>query len=180
MQKLYTYKAIKCGFVILCPNYNIGQIKTTTSAIKHNYPESKYICTVPETCHPDEVAEIRKLCPCYKGGNTITSLINVGLQNAPCKEWNFIVVGGSWIRGCLDKKFSYFIESEKDILFPIADRKIYFVNGTINGILIHKSAYEDIGPFCNDNPLEICKLMWTMEAIEKGYRFKAVLGTVIC
>lgn len=180
MQKLYVHKIIKFGFVVLCPNNNFGHIKTTTSSIKNNYPEAKYICTVPETCHDDEVKEIKKLCPCYKGGSTITSIINAGMQNAPCKEWNFIVMGGSWVRGLLNKKMSYFIEGEKDILFPIVDRKMYFVDATINGILIHKKAFDEIGLFSNDNPLEICKLMWADEAIEKGYRFKAVLGASIC
>jgi hypothetical protein len=180
MLKLYQSKVIKYGFVILCPSNNFGQVKTTSSSLKANYPEAKYICTVPETCHPDDAKEIQRLCPCHKGGNTITSLINAGMKNAPCKEWNFIVMAGSWVRGWLDRKFAYFIESEKDILFPIADRKYRFVEGTINGILLHKKAYDDIGPFSNDNPLEICKMLWAIDAIEKGYKFKAVLGTVIC
>ena len=107
-------------------------------------------------------------------------LLTRGLENAPCKEWNFVVIAGSWIRMGLDNKCSYFIESEKDILFPIVDRKMNFVDGSINGFLIQKSLFQDIGPFATDHPLEICKLFWAMEAQEKGYKFKAILGTAIC
>jgi hypothetical protein len=178
--QLYQCKTINSGFVIICPNSNIGQIKTTVNSIKHNYIGSKYICIVPKRCHDCEVKEISNLCQTHRGGDTITSLINEGLSKSPSDEWNFIIVGGSWVRGFLDKKYSYFIESEKDILFPIVNRKLNFVDGSINGILIHKKAFVDIGPFGNDNPLEICKLFWGIVAVEKGYRFKAVLGAAVC
>ncbi len=177
--KLYQAKNIECGFILICPNHNIGQIKTTLSSIKHNYPKSKIICSIPSHCHDDDAKDINKICPTRKAGATITSLINEGMKNAPCLEWNFVVMSGSWVRNLLDKKFSYFIESEKDILFPIVDRKLNFVDGSINGILMHKTAFNDIGPFSTDNPIEICKLMWAMTAVEKGYRFKAVLGAAI-
>ena len=178
--KLYRYKTLNSGFVIICPNSNIGQVKATVNSVRHNYPGSKYICILPKECHEEEAQEIRHLSPAYIAGNTITSLINVGMQNAPCEEWNFIIIGGTWIKGRLDYKYSLFVESEKDILFPIVDRKIDFVEGSINGIFLHKKAFQDIGELGNDNPLEICKLFWGVEAVSKGYRFKAVLGGAVC
>ena len=179
MQKLYVSKSINFGFVIICPSNNIGQIKTTINSIKHIYHTEKYICVVPEECHVDDLKEMNKFCCTIKGGDTITSLINAGMDKATCNEWNFLVIAGTWIRGGLDKKYSYFIESEKDILFPIVDRQTNFVDGSINGFLMHKKGWKEIGHFPSDNPLEICKLMWTMDAIDKGYKFKAVLGTAI-
>jgi hypothetical protein len=178
--KLYEKKDINCGFVVICPNCNIGQVKTTINSIKHNYPSSKFVCVFPDHCHDGDIKEINKWCLAKKGGSTVTSLINVGMKYTPCNEWNFIVIGGSWIRNMLDRKFAYFIESEKDILFPLVDRKMNFIDGSINGILMHKKAFDNIGPFSTGNPLEICKLMWSMDAVEKGYKFKAVLGTTIC
>lgn len=180
MQRLYQYKQIQYGFIIISPDANQGRVKTTISSLRHNYPEAAILCTTPEDSHPDNVKEIKRLCPCKFGGKTITSLINAGLAEPPCCEWNFVVVAGTWVRGNLDKKFSLFIESNKDILFPIADRKTSFVDGTINGILLHQKTFEEIGPMGSDNPLPICKMMWTLDAIEKGCRFKAILGTAIC
>ncbi len=178
--KLYKFKALNCGFVIICTDCNVGQIKTTVNSIKCNYPDSKYICVLPSECHKDDQKIINTVCKSYTGGSTITSLINVGMKNTPCNEWNFIVMGGTWVKNGLSKKYSYFIDSEKDILFPIVDRKTNFIDGSINGILWHKKTYESIEPLSNDNPLEICKLMFTMGAIEKGCKFKAVLGAQIC
>ena len=179
-KKLYERKTLNSGFVILCLNGNLGQAKTTINSIRNNYPESKYCCVVPENYHDEEIKEISKLCDTHRAYNSITSLINKGMEHAPCKEWNFIVTGGSWVRPWLDRKYSYFVESEKDILFPIVDRKMNFVDGSVNGIFIQKKAFLDIGPLATRHPIEICKLFWAMEAQDKGYKFKAVLGAAIC
>lgn len=180
MQKLYMRKPLNYGFVIICPNSNIGQIKTTTNSVKHNYQTDKYICVVPEDCHADDLKEMNKLSRTIKGGDTITSLINAGMDKTLCPEWNFIVIAGTWVRANLDRKYSYFVESEKDILFPIVDRQTNFVDGSINGFLIHKKAWIDIGHMPSNNPLEICKLVWAINAVDTGHKFKAVLGTAIC
>ena len=179
MCKLYQYKPIQVGFVILATEGNIGHVKTTFSSIRHNYPLASHIVVVPEHISDDVVKNIGKLCPCYRGGTTITSLFNTGMNATPCEEWNFLVIAGSWIRPLLDRKYSYFIESDRDILFPIVDRKMNFVDGSINGILVYKGTYLSIGPMDDKNPLEICKLFWAMDAVDKGCRFKAVLGTKI-
>lgn len=180
MYKLYRCKAIDYGFVIICPTANLGQIQTTVNSIKCNYPEAKYICVLPDNTHKDDIKEINKLVSSVVGGSTITSLINKGMSSPPCKNWNFLVIAGSWVRPRLERKFSSFIESEKDILFPIVDKKANFIEGTLNGILVHKKTFKEVGSFSNDNPLDICKIMWAMEAIDKGCKFKAVVGTVIC
>lgn len=180
MYKLYHPKTIEYGFVVICPNANIGQIKTTVNSIKCNYQGSPCLCVLPETIHKDDLKEVGKLCKSTTGGDTITSLINAGMRSPPCSNWNFIVISGSWVRPNLNKKFAYFIETEKDILFPIVERKTNFVEGTLNGILIHKKAFKEIGEFSNDNPLDICKMMWAIEAIEKGHKFKAIIGGSVC
>ena len=53
-------KQINYGFVIICPNYNIGQIKSTIKSIRHNYDTDKYVCSIPNECHPDIEKEINK------------------------------------------------------------------------------------------------------------------------
>lgn len=167
--KMYSHKPINVGFIILCPNCNIGQLTTTISSIKHSYPNSPYHCVLPEHCHPDDLKSH------VKGGKTITSLINAGMSPPPCDEWNFIIMAGNWVKKLLDKKYAYFMESEKDIFFPIVEKKMNFVDGTMNGILIHRKAFQDIGFFANNSPMEVCKLMWAIDAIDKGYQFKAIL-----
>ncbi len=173
-------KSIDCGFVLICPTYNKGQISTTINSIHNNYSQSKYTCVVPSNCPKNEIVELKKITKLYVGEQTITSLINVGMQNAPCSSWNFIVIGGTWIKSHLDRKFAYFIKGEKDILFPLVDRRMNFVDGSINGILIHKRTFDMIGLFQSDSPLDISKLYWALEAVDKGCTFKAILGTTIC
>lgn len=123
--------------------------------------------------------EMNEICPTCKGKETYTSLINAGLKSPPA-EWNFVVIAGTYVRHRLDNKYSMFMESEKDILFPIVDNKYNFVDATINGLLVHKNCLKEIGPMAEIGPFEICKMMWALEAIEKGYKFKAILGAKLC
>lgn len=175
---VYRHKNINCHFVIVCHDSNVSGVKNTASSIRGAYPYS-VSCVVPQDTHPDDVEMVKKTCPVSVGGTTITSLLNAGICNGG-PEWNFIIMSGSWVRPGLDTKFSYFIENEKDILFPIVDRQINFVDATLNGILVHRKTFEEIGKFADNSPLEICKLFWAMDAIEKGCRFKAIVGTQVC
>ncbi|MFZ8393467.1 hypothetical protein ACO1MB_14640, partial [Staphylococcus aureus] len=67
-----------------------------------------------------------------------------------------------------------------DILFPIVDRKMNFIDGTINGIFLHRQAFDLTGPFSDDPSLEKSKAVWSSTAVEKGCTFKAILGAQIC
>ena len=40
--------------------------------------------------------------------------------------------------------------------------------------------FTKIGKMAEIGPYEICKLMWALDAIEKGYKFKAILGAKLC
>lgn len=179
MVRFYKHKITECGFVILCPEFNMGQIKISINSLKFGYENSNRVCVVPQDTHADDLKEIKKYNPAYRGGNTITSMINTGMKYAPCKNgWNFIITPGLWIKNGLKNKFSTFIETEKDILFPIVNKKANFVDGTLNGILMHRDAFKEIGPFLEEGPLNICKLMWCLSAIEKGFSFKAIACSV--
>lgn len=175
----YKYKAIDYGFIVLCPDYNISQIKITVDYLRSSYSEAKSICVVPDKCPSKDFKEIKKYTLTEQGGKEMTSLINVGMKYTPCQEWNFIITSGSWLKNNLNYNFCKFIENEKDILYPIVGRKCNFVDGTMNGMLIHKRAFDEIGPFMENNTIDFCKLMWSVEAIEKGYRFKGVVGGVL-
>lgn len=177
--KLYTYKPFSYGFVILCHDHGVKLVKNTAASIQRNYPKAPILCVADSSANADDLKELKKICPTVKGKDTFSSGINAGMKKAPA-DWNFIVIAGTWVRPQLDIRFSYFMESEKDILFPIADGQYNFVDGTLNGLLIHKKTFKEIGDMASDNPLEICKLMWALDAIALGCVFKAVIGTKIC
>jgi hypothetical protein len=103
----------------------------TASSIKNHYPNLPYIAVVDESATKEDVAEMKKNCPIYKGKNTITSLINVGMRHAP-SDWAFMIFAGSNVRPKLDEKFSFYITNDKDVLFPIANNKYNFIEATLN------------------------------------------------
>jgi hypothetical protein len=102
-------------------------------------------------------------------------MMNKGLKEAASAEWNFIIYADGWIKDRLDIKYSYFIESNKDILFPVLKTKSIHYNfmSHDNGMMIHKKAFADIGEFPDGND---SKLLWATTALEKGYKFKGVVG----
>lgn len=171
MLKLYQYKSIKYGFIILCPNCNFGHLKNTLNSINAYYPNSKIAIIVPDDC-------VENYPKAIKGGSTIASMINAGLKEPKCAEWNFVVCAEGWLKNRIDIKYSYFIESNKDILFPVLKTRntnYNFANIDVNGMLIHKNAISDVGDFPNID-METSKIIWTTQAIEKGYKFKGVVG----
>ena len=84
----YKSKDISLGFVILCPEHNMGKIKTTFYSIQRKYKEgTPIVCVVAKGTKNEVVKEISQLCPCYRGGKTITSLINTGIKKGNWR-WN--------------------------------------------------------------------------------------------
>ncbi len=146
------------------------------------------VCITSKDATAADIKEMKKVCPTFKGKDTITSLINAGMKKGH-KAWNFFIMEGAFMRRGLLNRFSLFMEDEKDILFPIVmdhdiqgkPIKLYtnFYDCSINGILIHQKMFKKVGDL-SENPLEISRLWWTMDAIDKGAKFKAVLGTKIC
>jgi len=175
---LYTAKNLNFGFIILNPESNPSLLKSTINSIKSKF-DVPIVSITEKSVKAESLKEMNSLCPTYKGQQTYTSLMNAGMKRAPA-DWNFFVIAGTFVRHKLDHKFSMFIENEKDILFPIVEKKYDFVEATINGLLIHKNCFKEVGNMAEIGPFEICKLMWALEATEKGYKFKAILGAKLC
>lgn len=174
------------GFIILCPDRNLGGLKNTVNSIKSHFPECSYVCTVGDDVQKDELAEMIGICNTVKAGNTITSLMNSGMKHSDA-EWNVIVFAGSWLRTSLLYKAKTFIKSDRDVLFPVVDWKCNFVDGSMNGIIIHRKMFEDAGDFpegemqkAGVSDIELAKLFWSANAIEKGAIFKAIVGMRVC
>jgi hypothetical protein len=176
MNTLYKYKPLKFGFIVLCPNINIGHLKNTISSIDIYYPEAKAVVIVPSGCKKEDLDDISKIKKTYSGGKTVASMINKGVENSLCPEWNFILFARGWVRNRIDIKYSYFVENEKDILFPIISKNLTFMASDINGLLVHKKTFEDIGDFPDMDSLDSSKLIWANKAIEKNCRFKGIVG----
>lgn len=176
---MYSHKSIDYGFVILCPEHAVNLLKCTANSIKTRYKEIPYICATDNSANTEDLKEMKAICPTYKGKNTFSSLINIGMKNAPA-EWNFIICAGANVTWGISEKFAYFIESENDVLFPIADKKYNFIEATLNGLLINKKTWKMVGPMENEGEIEMVKAIWGCKALEKGVQFKAIAGAKIC
>jgi hypothetical protein len=54
-----------------------------------------------------------------------------------------------------------------------------FYNCTLNGLCINKNFFKEVGKL-SENPLEISRKFWALDAKEKGAEFKCILGIKIC
>ena len=79
------------GFVILSPDHNIGRIKSTVTSILSKTPDIPIICVVQENVLEKDFVEMQEICPTFKAGNTITSLLNKGLDKGH-DSWNIFIV----------------------------------------------------------------------------------------
>lgn len=168
------------GFLILCPDKNVLGLKNTLRSIESHSYERSSICLVGSNTSKEECLDINKLCKAYKGGSTITSLINLGMKSIS-NEWAFIIFSGSRLPVYIEKKWSSFCKTDKDILFPVVDRKWDFVDGSFNGVLINKKFFSEIGDFpdiekYDINDFAFSKLLWAYDALDFGANFKAIIG----
>lgn len=182
---LHRHKPLNFGFVIISPDHDLGNLLCTLRSIKNNYPGVQHICVTGAETPIEDFKEMNEHCLTFRGKNTITSLINVGIRKG-CKEWNMIVMEGTPVRKGLDKKYSLFVENEKDVLFSVFmeyDRqgnptriRNSFDETSLNGMLIHQKTFKEVGDFV-DSPIIISKFFWALGAHDLGCRFKGVLGT---
>ena len=177
MSNLYKYKDLKLGIIVLCPNINIGHLRNTINSIDTHYPNLETIIILPENCSEDNMKIVSKFRKSFKGGKTVSSMINCGLSHAPCNDWNMLIFSKGWLKNRIDIKYSYFVEAETDILFPITNHKTTnFIEENISMLMVHKKSFKKIGEFPNIDNLEISKLIWATKAIEKKCTFKGIVG----
>lgn len=169
------------GFIVLCPDRTLDGLKNTVRSIKYQ-SETECIAVVPQDTTSQEMKEFKVICPStYKGKDTITSLVNVGMKRLK-HEWGCLVFADSRISLYLDRKFK-FATSEKDVLYPIVEKKAGFVDASFNGVLINKVFFKEVGDFPTHtiqrkdlNDFEMAKLLWGLDAIDKGVVFKGIVG----
>lgn len=92
------------------------------------------------------------------------------------KNWCFLVLSGLHLQKSIIRKFSEFVKSEKDILFPVKNRLWDFYKNPIECLLINRNFYNEVGFFGKENPEDIIKLLWANDAIKLGGTFKSIVG----
>lgn len=177
------------AFVILSPEPNIARLRDTVRSIKNSFGDDFALaCCVGKDIKRPQLDEMCEVCPSFKGGNTVTSLINQGFEKINREGWRIFVMEGARVPRSLISRYSRWVRSDRDVLFPIVvnhDRDgnpstilSSFEDCTLNGMLIHSRLFQESGKF-SDNPLAVSKAFWAFEAASKGAIFKAILGVKI-
>lgn len=154
---------IKSDFIIICKN-DKDKLKTTINSLKDNFPESNFIL-VSENPFDFEY----KILKC----KNIASCINIGMLNSK-SEWNCILTEYKWISESALRNYFLYIKSYKDLMYPIMNQQMNFIDNNLHRFLINKKAYNEIGFFREDVDFEISKILWANNAIDQGFQFKGV------
>ena len=164
------------GFVILLTEFRFGGLRATTATINSNFNNARYICSIPADSNEGDVKIAKTICPIVKGKNTISSMINVGIEKSE-RPWNLIVMSGNIIRHKPVMRYGRWIESKKDIMYRVTDKVRWkWEDASIHGMLIHKDAIREVGDFLEEESLPACKMEWATRAIQKDYKFKGIVG----
>lgn len=177
------------SFIILSPEPNPAHLRDTVRSIRNNFHEcSKIIVTVPKSTKKSNFDEFKEICPTFRAGETITSLMNSGMKKSAGSGWRIFVMEGARIPRGMESRYRRWMNSKSDVIFPIvinhdlAGRPLKiladFEGCTLNGLMIHGDFFSEIGNF-SDNPIQISKRFWAFSASEGGATFKAILGVKI-
>ncbi len=176
---MYTYKSLGHSFVIACIDSSCNLLRNTVDSIKSQNAQAQIIAVFPESTYEENLQMASGLCEVVKGGSTVTSLVNAGIRRAT-SDWALVVFGGSIVRQKMHDKYAYYVDDERDILFPVANNKTNFVDGTMNGMLVATKTFRLVGDMPEEENLEMSKAFWANDAIGHGCRFKAIVGAKIC
>ena len=170
------------GFIILSPDYNVVGLRSTIASIKLRCYSRQYVCIVGSNANSKDIKEMKEYCSVFKGGDTITSLINTGIKKIK-NDWACIVFGGSRVPNYIERKWEFFANKENDVLYPIVENKNNFVEGCFNGVLINTNFFKKVGNFptaimqkYDMNDFEFAKLLWASDALDQGAVFKGIVG----
>lgn len=168
--------SLDLGIIVLCPNREENKLRITTSSIEYNSYNRDIIAVVGNDASPHDFKKFKEYCPTYKGKGTMASLINTGFKRLK-NEWGLLVISGGRFRQFTERRLSL-VEHEKEIIFPVVDKNYNFLEASLDGILINKKTFEDIGDWPEDeeDSLEYSKLVWAATAKERGCKFKAIVG----
>ena len=176
------------GYIIVNPDNNLSGLRISMSSIgKHHFGIPEIIQILPKGTNAADVKKHKEVCvDTFKGGDTITSLINTGFKKLKA-EWGMVIFAGSVLKTNTAFRYEKFVTSDKDVFYPVIGNKYNFVDGSTNGLAVNRKFFNEIGDFpenhmwkldedANINSFEICKFMWAEAAIERGCKFKGMIG----
>jgi hypothetical protein len=165
------------SFVILLTEFRFTSLRATVTTINSNFNNPDCICIAPKNSNKDDLKVAKSICNVIEGGNTISSMINAGLAKSK-RPWSLIVMAGNVIRYNPVLKYKRFIESEKDVMYRVVDKNYWkWEDASIHGLMIHKTVIKEVGYFPEEEEsLPFCKLIWAAKAVEKGCKFKGLVG----
>lgn len=147
------------------------KLKITLDSLKSNYPESSYTLISSDIEGSENGHKILK-------GKNLMSCINIGMFNG-WKEWNCILTPQTtWVKDYLVKRYASRIQGYKDIFYPVMNQQINFTDNNLNGIMIHKKAFNEIGGFPENVSFEESKILWANNALDRKCQFKGVIMKV--
>ena len=169
------YQSVKLDMTIavLAHEKSLAEIKRTfDSLVNLQFDYKRILCVSEKSDINSPIFDNTALC---KAGNCMTSLIDAACKIAKT-EWLFFVFAGSYMPKNIDNKNSRYAQDYRDVVFPVVNRQWNFIDATMNGLLISKQFHEEVGDFGTGNQLDITKLIWADKAMQKGAKFKAVVG----
>lgn len=158
------------GFIILSTDSNHINLENTVNSIKAHYKEIPVICVYCKEIKDLKYNDLKLV-------NSIANyaaMINCGMKNST-NEWNIVFISGTHVRKSVTNKYSMFIESEQDILYPNDIKRYNFIDGTINGLCLNRNFFNRVGTFNEScEKIEHSKAEWGFNAISHGAKFKAI------
>jgi hypothetical protein len=91
-------------------------------------------------------------------------------------EWAFVLFAGVLIKPNFWKKYTVFMEDDKDVLFRIDAEHLNFETASLNGMMLPKDVIKNVGPLPEIADLVESRIVWGCRAMEAGYRLKGLLG----
>lgn len=167
LKQIYKEKEIDVGFIILDL---YSESNKTINCIRSYFADSTCVLVLSKKQKSDYKNIV------YAQDDEKLSFFNAAIKKPPSKNWNFFIFGGTIVKPSVLGKLSCFVENYKNVLFPVLDRKTKFLQSSLNGLLIHKKALQEIGSFSKKYKHDSSKLLWYATAVEKGYDFRAIVG----
>lgn len=168
--KLYTHKPLPMGFLVLCVHHRLDRLTSTLGSLLHNYAGYPVTCVVSRDS-PIEMEGLGVKVVQTEPG--LANLLNAGLALRATTPWTMVVRTGTWLPPLLDRRYSFYVESERDVLYPVRHRAL-FDQSALHGLLVPSDIHAKVGDFAGDGVLE--KLDWQGRACQSGYRFKGLFG----
>lgn len=170
---LYDAKKLDMEVFIILENDNVKLAQYTLDNCCNLVYDYKKTVVAPESVNKEAFTG-RGFKTIY-GGKFYCDMIDISMKNC-VSEWAFLLKAGTKIQNRIDEKNSRYISRYNDVIFPVVNRVYNFSTLPLNGLLLNKAFYNEVGEFGDYESQEITKLIWADKAMQFGAKFKAIVG----